>query len=91
MVHLSFSLHCFCCCISIFQLRTITGFTGDAGFTCLDTGKQDIKLQKLHVKIEPILSPYLMGMDIVYQKLAKLFVKVLVDFDAILRMLHAER
>ena len=40
---LSFSLQCCCCCyISTFQLRTITGFTGKAGFICPDTGKQDL-------------------------------------------------
>ena len=30
--------------------------------------------------MEPILLPYSMEVDIVYQKLAKLFVQVLVDF-----------
>ena len=41
--NLSFSLQCCCCCyISIFQLRTVTGFTGKAGFTCPDTDKKNV-------------------------------------------------
>ena len=37
-----FQFYTCCCYISIFQLRTITGFIGKAGFTCLDKGKQDL-------------------------------------------------
>ena len=49
--NLSSSLQC-CCCI--FWLGTITGFTGKAGFTCLDTGKQDLEIIEVHVKIKLI-------------------------------------
>ena len=83
----------------LYQHFQLTGFTGETGFTCLDTGIQDIKygclkLKKLHVKIEPTLLPHSVGVDIVYQTLAQLFVQYFVPFlnlmTAVLRMLHPE-
>ena len=98
--NLIYSLQCCCCCyISIFQLRTIAGFTGQAGSTCLDTDKQDLKYSYLKHQIMEAscknrAGSLLDGSGYCASKIAQLSVQVFSRFfklmTAIILMLHAE-